>query len=261
MQLSKRLSAVADMVSKGNRLVDVGTDHGYIPIYLVENGQIPSAIALDINRGPIQRAKEHIKEHKLEKYIDARLSDGVTALKLNEGDTLVIAGMGGGLVIKIITEGENVLAYFKEFILQPQSELEQVRKFLFEKGYYIIEENMVLEEGKYYPMMKVVKDSNQCENFENLEKNERNILQPTEGVSENRAIEGKYDKTVFYKYGKGLLENKNEILKLFLEKELTTYNNILEKLTANTQENTLMRIKEIKDEINYIKEALLYYEM
>jgi tRNA (adenine22-N1)-methyltransferase len=219
------------MVSKGNRLVDVGTDHGYLPIYLVESAHIPSAIALDVNKGPIQRAKEHIKEHKLIEYIDTRLSDGVTALSVNEGDTLVIAGMGGGLVIKIITEGEAVLADFKEFVLQPQSELEQVRKFLVNKCYHIVDENMVLDEGKYYPMMKVVK-----------------------------GIDTSYDKTIFYKYGKGLLENKNEILKLFLDKELMTYQSILEKLSTNSQENAVSRMNEIKEEIEYIKEALLYYE-
>lgn len=231
MQLSKRLSAIADMVSEGNRLVDVGTDHGYLPIYLVESGQVPSAVALDINRGPIERAKEHIKEHNLIEYIDTRLSDGVTALAANEGDTLVIAGMGGGLVIKIITEGESVLADFKEFVLQPQSELEQVRRFLDEKGYLIVEENMVLDEGKYYPMMKAIKGKD---------------------VS--------YNRTIFYKYGKGLLENKNEVLKLFLEKELLTFQNIWEKLSANPQENVVSRMNEINEEIEYIKEALLYYE-
>lgn len=233
MQLSKRLTAVANMVTKGNRVVDVGTDHGYLPIYLVESGQIPSAIALDVNKGPINRAKEHIEEHNLTKYIDTRLSDGVTALKPDEGDALVIAGMGGGLVIKIITEGESILDKFKEFVLQPQSEIEQVRRFLIEKEYHIIEENMVLDEGKYYPMMKVVKGDDDAQ----------------------------YNKTIFYKYGKGLLENKNEVLKFFLQKELTTYENIMKKLSTNAQENALNRINEIKEEIKYIKEALLYYEM
>ncbi len=246
MQLSKRLSAVADMVSKGNRLVDVGTDHGYLPIYLVENGKIPQAIALDVNKGPILRAKEHIIEHNLEKYIDTRLSDGVTALKADEGDTLVIAGMGGGLVMKIITEGEPILSNFQEFVLQPQSEVEQVRRFIYENGYDIIEENMVLDEGKYYPMMKVIKENNVANNIAN------NI----ESTTKN----GNYDRTVFYKYGRGLLENKNEVLRLFLEKELRTYSNILEKLSTNSQENAINRINEINHEIEYIKEALLYYE-
>jgi tRNA (adenine22-N1)-methyltransferase len=233
MQLSKRLSAVASMVSEGNRLVDVGTDHGYLPIYLIEEDRIPTAIALDINKGPIERAKEHILAHNLEKHIETRLSDGVAALKTDEGDTLVIAGMGGGLVIKIMTEGEAILAHFKEFVLQPQSEIEWVRRFLIEHNYHMIEENMVLDDGKYYPMMKAVK-----------------------GVGDKN-----YNKTIFYKYGKGLLESKNEMLELFLEKELIMYTNILEKLSVNEKENAQNRINEIKEEIKYIKEALSYYEM
>ncbi|PXV93577.1 tRNA (adenine22-N1)-methyltransferase [Lachnotalea glycerini] len=232
MQLSNRLSAVADMVSKGNRLVDVGTDHGYLPIYLIEKGQIPSAIALDINQGPIQRAKEHIGEHNLEGHIETRLSDGVAALKQGEGDTLVIAGMGGGLVIHIITNGEQVLPHFKEFILQPQSEIEQVRRFLIREKYTITQEHMIEEEGKFYPMMKAIK-----------------------GVCID------YDRTVFYKYGKGLLESRNEVLKHFLHKELQTYISILDKLLANNQQSALTRSNEIKQEIKYIKEAMSFYEV
>lgn len=231
MQLSNRLSAVADMVSKGHRLVDVGTDHGYLPIYLVETGQVPSAIAMDINKGPIKRAEEHIKEHNLEGYIKTRLSDGVTALNTNEGDSLVIAGMGGGLVIKIITNGVKQLADFKEFILQPQSEIEQVRRFLTEHKYCIVEENMILEDDKYYPMMKVVKGE----------------MIP-------------YDKAIFYKYGKLLLENKNLVLKCFLEKEFVTYTNILETLSNHPKQKSGSRYKEVEAELEYLKEALSYYE-
>lgn len=230
MQLSKRLEAVANMVSVGNRLVDVGTDHSYIPIYLCESGKIPSAIAMDINKGPLNRAREHIKEHNLENIIQTRLSDGVTALKSGEGDTLIIAGMGGGLVIKILSEGLEVISSIKELILQPQSEIEEVRCFLKERGYMIIEENIVIDDGKYYPMMKAVK-----------------------GMTD-------YDDVLFFKYGKLLLEGRNEVLKLFLEKELSTYINIEERLLLNRNENTINRAKEIKFEIQCIKEALKYYE-
>lgn len=230
MQLSKRLEAVANMVSVGNRLVDVGTDHSYIPIYLCESGKIPSAIAMDINKGPLNRAREHIKEHNLENIIQTRLSDGVTALKSGEGDTLIIAGMGGGLVIKILSEGLEVISSIKELILQPQSEIEEVRRFLKERGYMIIEENIVIDDGKYYPMMKAVK-----------------------GMTD-------YDDVLFFKYGKLLLEGRNEVLKLFLEKELSTYINIEERLLLNRNENTINRAKEIKFEIQCIKEALKYYE-
>ena len=105
MQLSKRLSAVASLITEGSRLADIGTDHGYVPIALVENGSIPSAVAMDVNKGPLERAQEHIREKHLEDRIKTRLSDGVKALEEGEADAVLIAGMGGMLVIRILDAG------------------------------------------------------------------------------------------------------------------------------------------------------------
>ena len=87
MQLSLRLSAIADLVTEGNRLVDVGCDHGYLPVYLIQQKKIPSAIAMDVRKGPLSRAQEHIRQYGLEEYIQTRLSDGLEGLKAGEGDT------------------------------------------------------------------------------------------------------------------------------------------------------------------------------
>ena len=135
MELSTRLQAVADFVTAGYKLADIGTDHAYIPIALVEQNRIPGAIAMDINEGPLQRAGEHIAENKMEKKIEIRLSNGFSALKKGEAESAVIAGMGGGLMIRILTEGEQIAKSLKECILQPQSEIERVRRFLLEEGY------------------------------------------------------------------------------------------------------------------------------
>ena len=156
MQLSKRLQAIADMISPCNVLADVGTDHGYIPIYAVEQHIAKKAIAMDINRGPIERAASHIAGHGLEAYIETRCCDGVAALGAGEADCVVIAGMGGGLMQKILEEGNTLLAGVKELILQPQSEIGKFRFYLAEHGYAIVQEDMILEDGKFYPMMKVV---------------------------------------------------------------------------------------------------------
>lgn len=156
MELSRRLRAVACLVTPGNRLADVGTDHGYIPICLVKEGIIPRAIAMDVNKGPLQRAREHIREEGLENRIETRLSDGLSALHPGEADTAVIAGMGGALTIRILEEGKETADQLKELILQPQSELSKVRRWLENHGYRIAEENMLLEDGKYYPMMRVI---------------------------------------------------------------------------------------------------------
>lgn len=156
MQLSERMERLASKVSEGNRLADVGTDHGYIPIALVLRGKIPSAVAMDVNPGPLQRAQEHIRGQGLSTYIDTRLSDGLAALKAGEADTVLIAGMGGALTVRILEGGGHCLGTVRELILQPQSEIHLVRRWLGENGYWIVEEDMVLDGGKYYPMMKAV---------------------------------------------------------------------------------------------------------
>ena len=149
MQLSKRLSAVASMVTEGNRLVDVGCDHGYLPLYLYLNKKIPSAIAMDVRPGPLSRARDHIAEYGLEKYIETRLSDGLYALSPGEGDTLTVAGMGGPLMERILTAKEDVRESFEELILQPQSDIPHFRRFLRGIGWEIVEEEIVLEDGKF----------------------------------------------------------------------------------------------------------------
>ena len=231
IQISRRLSAVAALVSPGLVLADVGCDHGYIPIYLIQKGQIPRAIAMDINQGPLLRAREHIREWGLEDYIETRLSDGVEALKPGEAQCLVIAGMGGPLMEKILTQGENVVKDMKELILQPQSEIGHFRQFLAENGYRIIEEDMVEEEKKYYPMMKAVQGSMN------------------------------YTKKAEYLYGKKLLEKRHPVLREFLEKEDRASRELLKKLTQVETSSAEKRKEELQEEIRDRKEALAYYEM
>lgn len=156
MQLSRRMQRLSRMVTKGNRLADVGTDHGYIPIALVQQGRIPRAIAMDINKGPLARAKRHIEACGLGTYIVTRLSDGLKALEAGEADTVLIAGMGGMLTIHILEGGAHCLDSVQELILQPQSDIDLVRRYLAKHQFRIVEEDIVLDEGKYYPMMKAL---------------------------------------------------------------------------------------------------------
>ena len=113
VKISNRLTTAAALVTQGYTLADVGTDHGYIPIYLLQQKKIPSAIAMDINEGPLERAKEHIALYGLQAYIQTRLSDGVAALKPGEVEAVLIAGMGGGLVMHILKDGEKSLSVCK----------------------------------------------------------------------------------------------------------------------------------------------------
>ena len=151
LQISRRLKAVAGFVGKGCVLADVGCDHGYYPHLSAAEGTDSEAIAMDVNEGPLLRAKAHIREWGLENYIETRLSDGVQALKRGEVQSVVIAGMGGPLMEKILLEGREVLLEISELILQPQSEIAHFRKFLAQQGYRIVQEDMIEEEGNIIP--------------------------------------------------------------------------------------------------------------
>ena len=157
MVLSDRLNAAASMVTRGYRLADIGTDHGFVPIWLVKSGIIPSAIAMDINRGPLERAQEHIAQAGLDRFIQTRLSDGLAGLGEGEADSILIAGMGGALTVRILEKDPPSDLGAAELILQPQSEIGKVREYLCTSGWKIDAEDMVLEEGKYYPMMHCIR--------------------------------------------------------------------------------------------------------
>lgn len=154
MELSKRLQTVANAVTPGSRVADVGTDHGYVPIYLVERGLCPGAIAMDVNEGPLARAEEHIRAEGLSDRIQTRKSDGLAALAPEETDAVVIAGMGGALMCRILQDASAFLEAGRELILQPQSEWFKVRRLLSASGYRIIQEWFLEEEGKYYVVIK-----------------------------------------------------------------------------------------------------------
>ena len=228
------MKAVASMVTPGSVLADVGTDHGYVPIALVQRKRIPRAIAMDVNKGPLQRACEHIATCELQDYIETRLSDGVEKLEAGEADTILIAGMGGELVIRILSEGNEVCRNAKELVLQPQSELEKVRKYLRENKYKIVDEDMVIEDGKYYPMMRVIP----------VEEDAFWDAIPEEAI---RAC---------YMYGPLLLKNGNPSLRKFLVKQHKQLTTILKQLEKQPEsEAIVLRKKQVLDEISLNESA------
>ena len=232
MELSKRLYAVAGLVTEGASVADIGTDHGYVPIYLVERGIASKVIALDVNQGPLNRARMHIVGHGLGDRIETRLSDGLARIRPGEVDTVIVSGMGGPLTIRILQEGKEVADQLNTLILQPQSEICRVRRFLTENGYRIEQEDMVLEDGKYYPVMRVVHGTK--EPYEEWE----------------------------YLYGKRLLEARHPVLLEFLKRELRIKESILEQLAGRSgSESARERAEEICREREWIQKALAQYEM
>ena len=235
IHLSKRLKALANMVTDGNRLADIGTDHGYIPIYLCQTGKIPSALAMDIGKGPLQQAQTHIAEHGLSEQIKTRLSDGMAALQFGEADTILIAGMGGGLVMKILSEGAEKLTGKEELILQPQSEIALVREFLRVRNFQILNEDMILEDGKYYPMMKLSQQKAA----------EQTKILPQE---------------VADAFGPVLLQKRHPVLKEWLERELRTTNSVIEQLSAQPDHERIRnRMQQVNCKKTLILEALKNY--
>lgn len=235
MELSKRLFAVASLVTPGNIVADIGTDHAYIPIYLIEKNICVSAIAMDVNAGPIERANEHIEEAGYQDRIDTRLSNGLEKLKKGEADSVIIAGMGGGLVMQILSAYPEVTCSLKECVLQPQSEIAKVRAFLLNRGFEIVEEDMVLDEGKYYPMMKVIPPNHM----------DKEVEVPWTEVE--------------LRYGKLLLENKHPVLRAFLEREQKIHQDILDSLAEKTGEKIESRKQELYQDVKYIQKGLDYY--
>lgn len=260
IKISNRLMTVASLISEGNVLADVGTDHGYVPIYLMEQGKIPRAIALDINAGPLERAKEHIAGCGMGDYIETRLSDGLEALQTGEAESVLIAGMGGGLVIHILETGEKIAKSAKELVLQPQSELERVRIFLEDNGYVTDTEDMVFEDGKFYPMMRVhydaegvIRQSGCADRCEVRKRTER----------EHTLERGKEEelRQLGFLYGAGLLKMRHPVLLSYLKKERSTYQSIYENLKRQSSaEHIEKRQREIEKVLSQNKLALSYYE-
>lgn len=231
--LSNRMKAVAGLVTPGNRVCDVGCDHGYVSIYLVQTKKTPKVLAMDVNQGPLAAAKEHIVKFGVEDYIDLRLSNGLSDYRMGEADTLICAGMGGRLLMEILDKEPEKTADFQELILQPQSEIPLFRRFLREKGYTVTAEDMILEEGKFYPMMRAVLS---------VEKKD------TEKSREGYSLEDRF--------GPLLLQTEHPVLFQFIIQEKRVKESILKRLeSCENNEEIEKRRSEIREDMEYLRLA------
>lgn len=244
VQLSKRLQSVVNLVTPGNVVADVGCDHAYISIYLLEQKLASRVIAMDINEGPLKRAKENIEKAGLTDKIETRLSDGIQELKPQEVHTVLLAGMGGILIEKILENRKELVTQLNELILQPQSELKEIRMYLKKIGFLIEKENMVIEDGKYYTMLRAVNG---------LKQGKEALKFPEEQQEEKEEL--------YNRYGKYLLEHKHKILKQYLEKEKEKLQKILKQLEDSDLEKNRERYQIMLEEYRYCQEGQSYYEM
>lgn len=240
MQLSRRLQAVTDMVNRGNCVADIGCDHAYTSIYLASNSIASKVFAMDINQGPVDRAKENVKRYHLEDRIEVRKSDGLQMLQPEEVDTIIMAGMGGALMIEILQQRMEIVRGVSELILQPQSEHYKVREFLEAQEFIIFQENMLKEDGKYYVIIKSV---------------------PGSAVKGIQLESYKLVEPAHYHYGRLLLEAENNILREYLLWDMELCMQIKASLREGNSNGVQQRLTEIEDKMMLIQRGLSYFKI
>ena len=231
MELSKRLQGVINLMPQSHTICDVGCDHGYVAITFIQKGIAEKVIAMDVNAGPLEQAKRNAELYGVTEKLDFRLSDGLGKVTPGEADTFLCAGMGGRLMVHIMTAGSEVMAQMKGAVLQPQSELALVRKYIYDIGWHIAKEDMVFEadgeeprQGKYYPMM---------------------YIEPGKAAMPDEAE---------LTYGPLLLQEKHPVLMQFLDYSLKLKEGLLERLHAQAvSEQARLRVEELQKEMDIIK--------
>ena len=223
VKISDRLISVAQMVTPGRRVADIGTDHGYVPIYLMKHGLAEYVIAMDVREGPLAKARENIRLSGCKDVIELRLSDGFEKLQSGEVQSVCISGMGGGLMKRLLLDGRPVTESVEEFVLSPHSEIALVRAYIHEMGHKIIGEKMLKDDGKYYTILKTARGS-----------------------------ESAYSKQE-YRYGRRLLERRDPVLMAYLEEQKRKQGLILENLNKNGSPASKERYAQVAREIAEIE--------
>lgn len=224
VQLSVRLSAIASFVPKGSHVIDVGTDHAYIPIYLVESGLAVTCLATDINKGPLEKAQKNISAHGIQ-CIELMQTNGVEGIAPDKGDVLMISGMGGYLIVDILKRGQELVKNLKRMILQPQQDIIEVRKYIHHIGFKIVEETFVKDEDKYYTVI---------------------VAEP--GVEQ-------YEQEYEYLYGKKLIEKKLPMFKEWVEMKLAKQKGIYKALQNQDSPSANERKGQLEEEIRTLREV------
>ena len=224
IELSKRMQSVADMIQPCDAVGDIGCDHAFVSIYLVEQRRAKRVIASDVRRGPIAIAKRNIEAMNLSDQIEIRMGDGLDTIVPGEVNAVVLAGMGGMLMIDILERGEEVVTRCDQLVLQPQSDIEKVRRYLAEKGYHLADEQMLIDAGKYYNLLDV-------RVHEMVQKDEYDCSKLADDWC--------------YMYGGSLLRKKDPVLRSWLVKRRDTTAGLINSLSGK---NAAKRLKTVKAE-------------
>ncbi|HII4468827.1 TPA: tRNA (adenine(22)-N(1))-methyltransferase [Clostridium perfringens] len=229
MELSKRLKRIAEHVDKCESVADIGTDHGYIPIYLVKEGICEKAIASDINKGPIEKAKVNVAFEGVSNKVKCLLGPGLNPLKVGEVNGVILAGMGGNLTRDILLADMDKVKKYDFIILQPAQNPEVLREFLYKNDYEIIDEDLIKDEGRFYELFKVKYNEN----------------------SEKLVFEDE----LYYEVSPLLREKNHSLFKEFIEEKINRCETILSFIKEDT-EAAKKRKSDLEEKINKLKGML-----
>ena len=228
MKLTDRLLKIASLVSEGKKVADIGTDHGYIPVYLLNNNKIDFAILADVNKGPLENARKEVRHNKLEDKVDLRLGSGIEVLSENEVDEIIIAGMGGMLIAQLLDVKKSVAKSAQKLILQPMQAQGELRKYLYNNGFEILEEVLVKEDFRIYEII----------------------------VAKYNGVKTEVNDEIYYEVSDKLLESNDKLLQEFLNKKISSYESIIKKLEGKSGEIIEQRRSETMEVIKKLKEML-----
>lgn len=209
MKLSERLQLIADEINKGETMADIGTDHGFLPLYLLESGKCPHVVMADISAGSLQKAEDNCKLLHPERTYDLRLGNGIDVLKDGEVDVVVMAGMGGLLICDILEWNLAKSRSIKRYVLQPRNNVGRLRYWLAANGFTITKESLV-REGKFL-----------CE-----------ILTVQSGAA-TEAVSEPY--SAAYDYPESLLIWRNPLTGEYLEKKLAIEEKIYQNIAVHSK--------------------------
>lgn len=227
MILSERLLNIANLVPKCDLAIDIGTDHAYVPIYLVKKNIAKNVIASDISKGSVQKAQQNVNLNNCKDRIECRLGDGLDVLYDNEyADVIIVAGMGGMLVNYVLNINKEAFKKTKRLILQPQRDNDKVRKFVHSIGFKIIDEKIFYDDDKLYNIIV-------CEKGQDYQYSEKEYL-----------------------YGKILIDEKNSILKEYINSEMNRIEKVTKELIS-PDKRIIARKNELNQKYNLLKEIYI----
>lgn len=220
MELSERLNSIVKHIEKTEVLADIGTDHGYIPIYLIENEVCNKAIAIDINKDPLDKARLNAVIEGVDEKIEFRLADGIKGLKKDESNVVVIAGMGGNLIRDILEDSLEVVETIDYLVLQPAQNPEILREYLYTHDYEVIKEDLCYAEEIYYEIFKVRRKAGESTILDSL----------------------------YYEVSPRLLMEKHPLMKDYLNEKISTYKRI-EGFIQEDTDNAKLKKELVKEKI------------